>query len=135
MRSAVGVFMPIASSGGASTASTPRIPRAAIYSRGSSARSPSPPTSFGVAVFTLLEHAVMEDAKTMIATPPQVTDEQSVRLLEQVDAPTMVELTAVIGFERHEHEDQRGTRERVPGVLQGVHTATGAARGGLGPPA
>jgi hypothetical protein len=86
-------------------------------------------------MFTLLEHAVIEDAKTMIATPPQVTDELSVRLLEQVDAPTMVELTAVIGFERHEHENQSGTRDRVPGVLQGVHTATGAARGGLGPPA
>jgi hypothetical protein len=82
----------------------------------------------------------------MIATPPQVTDEMSVRLLDQVDAPTMVELTAVIGFERHEHEDQRGTRDRIPGVLQGVHMATGAALrgpsggggavvGGLGPAA
>jgi AhpD family alkylhydroperoxidase len=49
-------------------------------------------------VFTALERDVMEYAEAMTQTPPQVTDELSARLLEQLGAPAMVELTAVVGF-------------------------------------
>jgi alkylhydroperoxidase family enzyme len=49
-------------------------------------------------VFTPLERDVMEYAEAMSETPPRVTDELSARLLEQLGAPTMVELTAVVGF-------------------------------------
>ena len=49
-------------------------------------------------VFTSLERDVMEYAEAMSETPPRVTDEMSARLLEQLGAPAMVELTAVVGF-------------------------------------
>jgi alkylhydroperoxidase family enzyme len=49
-------------------------------------------------VFTPLEREVMEYAEAMTQTPPQVTDEMSARLLEQLGAPGMVELTAWIGL-------------------------------------
>ncbi|MEX2552595.1 MAG: carboxymuconolactone decarboxylase family protein [Actinomycetota bacterium] len=49
-------------------------------------------------VFTPLERDVMEYAEAMSETPPQVTDELSARLLEQLGAPALVELTAVVGF-------------------------------------
>jgi alkylhydroperoxidase family enzyme len=49
-------------------------------------------------VFTPLERDVMEYAEAMTETPPQVTDELSARLLEQLGAPALVELTAVVGF-------------------------------------
>ena len=49
-------------------------------------------------VFTPLEREVMEYAEAMTVTPPQVTDEQSASLLEQLGAPALVELTAVVGF-------------------------------------
>jgi AhpD family alkylhydroperoxidase len=49
-------------------------------------------------VFTPLERDVMEYAEAMSETPPRVTDELSARLLEQLGAPAMVELTAVVGF-------------------------------------
>jgi len=49
-------------------------------------------------VFTPLERDVMEYAETMTETPPQVTDELFARLLEQLGAPAMVELTSVVGF-------------------------------------
>jgi alkylhydroperoxidase family enzyme len=49
-------------------------------------------------VFTPLERDVMEYAEAMSETPPQVTDELSARLLDQLGAPAMVELTAMIGF-------------------------------------
>src|SRR5439155_22681408 len=49
-------------------------------------------------VFTSLERDVMEYAEAMSETPPRVTDELSARLLEQLGAPAMVELTAVVGF-------------------------------------
>ena len=48
----------------------------------------------GSAVFTPLERDVMEYAEAMSETPPRVTDEMSARLLEQLGAPAMVELTA-----------------------------------------
>jgi alkylhydroperoxidase family enzyme len=47
-------------------------------------------------VFTSLERDVMEYAEAMTDTPPRVTDELSARLLEQLGAPAMVELTAVV---------------------------------------
>ncbi len=50
-------------------------------------------------VFTPLERDVMEYAEAMSETPPRVTDELSARLLEQLGAPAMLELTAVIGFQ------------------------------------
>jgi AhpD family alkylhydroperoxidase len=49
-------------------------------------------------VFTSLERDVMEYAEAMSKTPPQVTDELSARLLEQLGAPALVELTAWVGF-------------------------------------
>jgi AhpD family alkylhydroperoxidase len=50
------------------------------------------------AVFTPLEREVMAYAEAMTETPPRVIDEMSVRLLEQLGAPTMVELTAWVAF-------------------------------------
>ena len=47
-------------------------------------------------VFTPLERDVMEYAEAMTQTPPAVTDEMSARLLDQLGAPAVVELTAVI---------------------------------------
>ena len=49
-------------------------------------------------VFTALERDVMEYAEAMSETPPRVTDDVSARLLEQLGAPAMVELTATVGF-------------------------------------
>ena len=48
------------------------------------------------AVFTPLERDVLEYAEAMTQTPPAVTDEQSERLLDQLGAPALVELTAFI---------------------------------------
>jgi alkylhydroperoxidase family enzyme len=47
-------------------------------------------------VFKPLERDVMEYAEAMTQTPPAVTDEMSKRLLDQLGAPALVELTAVI---------------------------------------
>jgi len=47
-------------------------------------------------VFTPLERDVMEYAEAMTQTPPGVTDEMSERLLDQLGAPGLVELTAFI---------------------------------------
>jgi alkylhydroperoxidase family enzyme len=47
-------------------------------------------------VFTPLERYVMEYAEAMTQMPPAVTDEMSARLLDQLGAPALVELTAVI---------------------------------------
>jgi alkylhydroperoxidase family enzyme len=44
--------------------------------------------------FTPLERDVLEYAEAMSQTPPTVTDELSARLLEQLGAPGLVELTA-----------------------------------------
>jgi len=49
-------------------------------------------------VFTPLERDVMEYAEAMSETPPTVTDELSARLLDQLGAPAMVELTAFVGL-------------------------------------
>ena len=48
--------------------------------------------------FSSVERDVMEYAEAMTETPPRVTDELSARLLEQLGAPALVELTAVVGF-------------------------------------
>ena len=50
-------------------------------------------------MFTSFERDVMEYAEAMSETPPRVTDELFARLLEQLGAPAMVELTAVVGFQ------------------------------------
>jgi alkylhydroperoxidase family enzyme len=50
------------------------------------------------AVFTPLERDVLEYAEAMTATPPTVTDELSARLLEQLGAAALVELTTLIAF-------------------------------------
>jgi alkylhydroperoxidase family enzyme len=49
-------------------------------------------------VFTPLERDVMEYAESMSQTPPTVTDELSARLLDQLGAAALVELTAYIGL-------------------------------------
>ena len=49
-------------------------------------------------VFTPLERDVMEYAEAMTQTPPTVTDELSARLLAQLGAAALVELTAFIAM-------------------------------------
>jgi AhpD family alkylhydroperoxidase len=49
-------------------------------------------------VFTSLERDVMEYAEAMSETPPRVTDELAGRLLGQLGAAAMVELTASVAF-------------------------------------
>lgn len=49
-------------------------------------------------VFTSLERDVMEYAEAMSHTPPTVTDEMSGRLLEQLGAAALVELTAIVAL-------------------------------------
>ena len=49
-------------------------------------------------VFTPLEREVMEYAEAMSLTRPTVTDELSARLLDQLGAPALVELTAFIAL-------------------------------------
>ena len=49
-------------------------------------------------VFTPLERDVLEYAEAMTQTPPTVTDELSARLLGQLGAPAMVELTAWVSL-------------------------------------
>ena len=49
-------------------------------------------------IFTPLERDVMEYAEAMSQTPPTVTDEMSARLLGQLGAPALVELTAFVGL-------------------------------------
>ena len=49
-------------------------------------------------VFTPLERDVLEYAEAMTNTPPRVTDELSARLLDQLGAAALVELTACIAF-------------------------------------
>ena len=46
--------------------------------------------------FTPVERDVLEYAEAMSQTPPAVTDELSARLLDQLGAPALVELTAFI---------------------------------------
>jgi alkylhydroperoxidase family enzyme len=48
--------------------------------------------------FTALERDGMEYAEAMSETPPRVTDDLFARLLEQLGAPAMVELTAWVAF-------------------------------------
>ena len=49
-------------------------------------------------VFTTLARDVLAYAEAMTQTPPTVTDEMSARLLEQLGASALVELTAIIAF-------------------------------------
>ena len=49
-------------------------------------------------VFTPLERAVLEYAEAMTQTPPTVTDELSARLLDQLGAPALVELTSWVAL-------------------------------------
>ncbi|RNL86575.1 carboxymuconolactone decarboxylase family protein [Halostreptopolyspora alba] len=49
-------------------------------------------------LFTALERDVLEYAEAMARTPPTVTDDLSARLLEQLGAPALVELTSWIAF-------------------------------------
>jgi alkylhydroperoxidase family enzyme len=49
-------------------------------------------------VFTPLERDVLEYAEAMSQTPPTVTDQLSARLLEQLGAPGLVELTARVAL-------------------------------------
>lgn len=49
-------------------------------------------------LFSPLERDVMAYAEAMSQTPPPVTDEMSARLLEQLGAAAMVELTAFIAL-------------------------------------
>ncbi|MFV2103217.1 carboxymuconolactone decarboxylase family protein [Micromonospora sp. LOL_024] len=49
-------------------------------------------------VFTPLERDVLTYAEAMSQTPPTVTDELSARLLNQLGAPAMIELTSWIAY-------------------------------------
>jgi alkylhydroperoxidase family enzyme len=86
-------------------------------------------------VFTALERDVMEYAEAMSQTPPAVTDELSARLLAQLGAPAMVELTAWIGL-----ANQYARTNIALGITaQGFSAACGLAplaqRGGVAPQA
>ena len=59
-------------------------------------------------MFSSLERDVLEYAEAMTETPPQVTDELAARLLEQLGAPALIELTAVVGFANLSDAGQRG---------------------------
>jgi alkylhydroperoxidase family enzyme len=48
--------------------------------------------------FTPLERDVMAYAEAMTETPPEVTDELSARLLEQLGPSALIELSAWVGF-------------------------------------
>jgi alkylhydroperoxidase family enzyme len=50
-------------------------------------------------VFTPLERDVLEYAEAMTATPPTVTDELVARLVDQLGAPAVVELTQMVALE------------------------------------
>jgi alkylhydroperoxidase family enzyme len=50
-------------------------------------------------VFTPLERDVLEYAEAMSLTPPTVTDELVARLLDQLGAPAVVELTQMVALE------------------------------------
>ena len=49
-------------------------------------------------VFTPLERDVLEYAEAMSQTPPTVTDALSARLLDQLGAPALVELTSWVAL-------------------------------------
>ncbi len=49
-------------------------------------------------VFTPLERDAMEYAEAMSQTPPTVTDEMSARLLAQLGAPALLELTTIVSM-------------------------------------
>jgi alkylhydroperoxidase family enzyme len=49
-------------------------------------------------VFSSLERDVMAYAEAVSQTPPRVTDALFARLLKQLGAPAMLELTAWVGF-------------------------------------
>lgn len=49
-------------------------------------------------VFTPLERDVLAYAEAMSQTPPTVTDELSARLLEELGAAALIELTSVVAF-------------------------------------
>lgn len=51
------------------------------------------------AVFTPLERELMDYAEAMTATPPQVTDEMSDSLREQLGTAALVELTMIVAVE------------------------------------
>lgn len=75
-------------------------------------------------VFTPLERDVIEYAEAMSQTPLTVTDELSARLLEQLGAPAMVELTAFIA------KSNEVTRQNV---ALGIKSQEFAAACGLPP--
>jgi alkylhydroperoxidase family enzyme len=69
-------------------------------------------------VFTPLELDVLEYAEAMTSTPPTVTDDLSVRLLDQLGPAAMVELTAFIAF------SNLATRSNVaPGIKSQGYSA------------
>jgi alkylhydroperoxidase family enzyme len=70
-------------------------------------------------VFTPLEREVMEYAEAMSHTPPTVTDDLSHRLLDQLGAPALVELTAFIGW-RTSTPAPTPRSASSPGVLGGL---------------
>jgi alkylhydroperoxidase family enzyme len=75
-------------------------------------------------VFTPLERDVMEYAEALSQTPPTVTDELSARLLEQLGAPALVELTTIAAFA---NQAARGN------VAMGIEAAGLSASCGLAP--
>jgi alkylhydroperoxidase family enzyme len=75
-------------------------------------------------VFTPLERDVLEYAEAITQTPPAVTDELSARLLAQLGAPALVELTAFVGF---------ANLASRTNVALGIHAQGFAAACGLKP--
>ena len=81
-------------------------------------------------MFTPLERDVLEYAEAMTQTPPAVTDEMSERLLDQLGAPALVELTAFIAAANMVEPRQRGARHRGAGLLGRLRAAAARDPGG-----
>ena len=86
-------------------------------------------------VFTPLERDVMEYAEAMSQTPPTVTDELSARLLEQLGAPALVELTAWVALANMSARSEHRPRHRVRGVRGRVRPAALAQPSAVASPA
>jgi alkylhydroperoxidase family enzyme len=86
-------------------------------------------------VFTPLERDVMEYAEAMSQTPPTVTDDLSARLLEQIGAPAMVELTVWIALANQFARTNSALGIEAQGFAAACGLAPLAQPGGVASPA
>jgi alkylhydroperoxidase family enzyme len=86
-------------------------------------------------VFTPLERDVLEYAEAMTQTPPTVTDELSARLLAELGAPALVELTAWIAMANLFTRTNASLGIEAQGFAAACGLAPLAERGGVASPA